>query len=126
MPQIETWSHLPAAVRAHLVERMHDRKINLDDLNQLRLTSPANSDRVILGKERNLSPRKTPMAKAAGMTCAITNPLEEDIRQAILAADVMMGHEKKSLPCRLEQNSIRPITRECHFAVAFVAVWWCR
>jgi hypothetical protein len=37
MPQIETWSHLPAAVRAHLVERMHDRKITLQDLNQLRV-----------------------------------------------------------------------------------------
>jgi hypothetical protein len=37
MPQIETWSRLPAAVRAHLVERMHDRKISLEDLNQLRL-----------------------------------------------------------------------------------------
>ncbi len=31
------------------------------------------------------------MAIAAGMTCAITNPLEEHIRKAILAADVMMG-----------------------------------
>ena len=37
MPQIETWSHLPAALRAHLVERMHDRKISLQDLNQLRV-----------------------------------------------------------------------------------------
>src|ERR1700730_5601110 len=37
MPQIESWSHLPAAVRAHLVERMHDRKISLQDLNQLRV-----------------------------------------------------------------------------------------
>ena len=37
MPQIETWAHLPAAVRAHLVERMHDRKVSLQDLNQLRL-----------------------------------------------------------------------------------------
>jgi hypothetical protein len=37
MPQIETWSRLPTAVRAHLVERMHDRKISLEDLNQLRL-----------------------------------------------------------------------------------------
>jgi hypothetical protein len=37
MPQIETWSRLPAAVRAHLVERMHDRKVSLEDLNQLRL-----------------------------------------------------------------------------------------
>jgi hypothetical protein len=37
MPQIETWSRLPAAVRDHLVERMHDRNIGLQDLNQLRL-----------------------------------------------------------------------------------------
>jgi len=37
MPQIERWSGLPAAIRDHLVERMHDRNINLDDLNQLRL-----------------------------------------------------------------------------------------
>jgi 5-methyltetrahydrofolate--homocysteine methyltransferase len=31
------------------------------------------------------------MAIAAGMTCAITNPLEEHIRKAILAANVLMG-----------------------------------
>lgn len=37
MPQIETWSRLPAALRDHLVERMRDRNINLHDLNQLRL-----------------------------------------------------------------------------------------
>ena len=37
MPQIETWSRLPAAIRDHLVERMHDRSISLVDLNQLRL-----------------------------------------------------------------------------------------
>jgi hypothetical protein len=37
MPQIETWSRLPPAVRDHLVDRMRDRKISLDDLNQLRL-----------------------------------------------------------------------------------------
>jgi len=37
MPQIETWSRLPAAVRDHLVERMHDRNISLEDLNQLRV-----------------------------------------------------------------------------------------
>lgn len=34
------------------------------------------------------------MAIGAGMTCAITNPLEEEIRRAILAADVMMGHDE--------------------------------
>jgi 5-methyltetrahydrofolate--homocysteine methyltransferase len=33
------------------------------------------------------------MAIAAGMTCAITNPVEPEIKQAILAADVFMGHD---------------------------------
>ena len=33
------------------------------------------------------------MAIGAGMTSAITNPLEEEIKSTILAADVMMGHD---------------------------------
>jgi 5-methyltetrahydrofolate--homocysteine methyltransferase len=33
------------------------------------------------------------MAIGAGMTCAITNPLEGEIRQAILAADVLSGRD---------------------------------
>jgi 5-methyltetrahydrofolate--homocysteine methyltransferase len=33
------------------------------------------------------------MAIAAGMPCAITNPLEHEIRNAIYAADVLMGHD---------------------------------
>jgi len=37
MQQIETWSRLPPAVRDHLIERMRDRKISVDDLNRLRL-----------------------------------------------------------------------------------------
>jgi hypothetical protein len=37
MPQIETWFRLPQAIRQHLIERMHDRKISLDDLNRLRI-----------------------------------------------------------------------------------------
>ena len=37
MPQIETWSQLPSAIRGHLVIRMRDRNISLDDLNHLRL-----------------------------------------------------------------------------------------
>jgi hypothetical protein len=37
MPQIETWSRLPTALREHLVERMHDRNISLPDLNKLRV-----------------------------------------------------------------------------------------
>jgi 5-methyltetrahydrofolate--homocysteine methyltransferase len=34
------------------------------------------------------------MAIAAGLTCAITNPLEEAIRKVVRAADVMMGHDE--------------------------------
>lgn len=37
MPQLESWSRLPPAVREHLIERMRDRRISLNDLNQLRL-----------------------------------------------------------------------------------------
>jgi hypothetical protein len=37
MPQIDSWSRFPQAVRDHLIERMRDRKINLNDLNQLRI-----------------------------------------------------------------------------------------
>lgn len=33
------------------------------------------------------------MAIAAGMTCAITNPLEKSIRTAVYAADVLMGND---------------------------------
>jgi 5-methyltetrahydrofolate--homocysteine methyltransferase len=34
------------------------------------------------------------MAIGAGMTCAITNAIEPEIHTAILAADVMMGHDE--------------------------------
>lgn len=37
MPQIELWSGLPATIRDHLIERMRDRNITLEDLNQLRI-----------------------------------------------------------------------------------------
>ncbi len=37
MPKIGSWSRLPQAVRDHLVERVRDRKIGVDDLNRLRL-----------------------------------------------------------------------------------------
>jgi hypothetical protein len=37
MPKIETWSQFPSALRDHLIARMHDRNIGLEDLNRLRL-----------------------------------------------------------------------------------------
>ena len=33
------------------------------------------------------------MAIAAGMTSAITNPLHDEVMQAVMGADVMMGHD---------------------------------
>lgn len=37
MPKIATWDKLPVAVRQHLIDRMRDRSIGLEDLNKLRL-----------------------------------------------------------------------------------------
>ena len=37
MPHIEGWSGLPAGTREHLAERIRDRNISIDDLNQLRI-----------------------------------------------------------------------------------------
>jgi hypothetical protein len=44
MPRIETWDKLPAATRQHLIDRMHDRSIDIADLNQLRLWIEAKPD----------------------------------------------------------------------------------
>jgi len=38
-----------------------------------------------------------PMLIAAGMTAAITNPLEAEIKQAILAADALMGNDENCM-----------------------------
>jgi 5-methyltetrahydrofolate--homocysteine methyltransferase len=37
------------------------------------------------------------MAIAHGLTSAITNPVEESIKQAILAADMLAGHDENCL-----------------------------
>lgn len=37
MTRIERWPRIPAAIRDHLVERMRDRNLSLEDLNQLRV-----------------------------------------------------------------------------------------
>lgn len=36
MTQVASWSQIPAGIRQHLVQRMHDRKIGLEDMNRLR------------------------------------------------------------------------------------------
>ncbi len=37
MPRIERWDNLPVGVRQHLIDRMRDRAITIEDLNRLRL-----------------------------------------------------------------------------------------
>lgn len=37
MPRIARWDGFPLAIREHLIERMRDRSISVDDLNRLRL-----------------------------------------------------------------------------------------
>ena len=44
MPRIETWGNLPAGVRRHLIERMHERAISIADLNCLRLWIDSNPE----------------------------------------------------------------------------------
>jgi 5-methyltetrahydrofolate--homocysteine methyltransferase len=38
-----------------------------------------------------------PLAMAAGLTCAITNPLEAQVRRAILAGDLLLGHDEYAM-----------------------------
>ena len=49
------------------------------------------------------------MAIGAGLTSAITNPLEEEIRKAILAANVMMNHDEN---CQAWLTAHRPTSEE--------------
>jgi len=37
VPKIESWSRFPPGIQNHLIQRMRDRNITLEDLNQLRL-----------------------------------------------------------------------------------------
>jgi len=38
-----------------------------------------------------------PLAMHAGLTCAITNPLEAHVRRAILAGDLLLGHDEYAM-----------------------------
>ena len=44
MPKISGWSELPSTIRNHLVERMRDRLIGIEDLNRLRVWIESNPD----------------------------------------------------------------------------------
>jgi len=47
-----------------------------------------------LPNRKSINATFIPMLMAAGMTSAITNPLESEIKQAILAADALMGNDE--------------------------------
>ncbi len=38
-----------------------------------------------------------PLAMHAGLTCAITNPLVADVRRAVLAGDLLLGHDEYAM-----------------------------
>lgn len=38
-----------------------------------------------------------PVAMRAGLTCAITNPLIEDVRKAVMASDLLLGHDEYAM-----------------------------
>ena len=38
-----------------------------------------------------------PVAMHAGLTCAITNPLINDVRKAVLASDLLLGHDEYAM-----------------------------
>ena len=38
-----------------------------------------------------------PLAMAAGLTCAITNPMVPEVRRAVLAGDLLLGHDEYAM-----------------------------
>jgi 5-methyltetrahydrofolate--homocysteine methyltransferase len=70
----------------HLLRRLHDElKVNT--------TCGASNFSFGLPNRRGMSAAFLPMMIGAGMTSAIMNPLHPEDRQAILGADVVMGHD---------------------------------
>jgi hypothetical protein len=44
MPRLEQWANFPKKLRQHLIQRMADRSITIEDLNQLRLWVESNPE----------------------------------------------------------------------------------
>jgi hypothetical protein len=44
MPKLEQWANFPKKLRQHLIQRMADRSITIEDLNQLRLWVETNPE----------------------------------------------------------------------------------
>ena len=61
------------------------------------------------------------MAIGAGMTSAITSPLHAEVMQAVLGADVMMGHDPDCANWLRNTASRRPVGRSASAATAVAA-----
>lgn len=70
----------------HLVRRLH---------YELRVNTTCGASNVSFGlpNRNGINSAFLTMAIAAGMTSAITSPLHAEVMQAVLGADVMMGHD---------------------------------
>jgi 5-methyltetrahydrofolate--homocysteine methyltransferase len=52
------------------------------------------------------------MAIAAGMPCAITNPIEAEIKRSIMAADLLMGHDEDCMAWVMANRDSEPKTAD--------------
>ena len=50
-----------------------------------------------LPERRLLNAAWLPVAMRAGLTCAITNPLIEEVRQSVLASNLLLGHDEYAM-----------------------------
>jgi 5-methyltetrahydrofolate--homocysteine methyltransferase len=64
--------------------------------NELRVNTTCGASNISFGlpNRKGLNPTFLAMAIAAGMTSAITNPLEPSLMQAVLGANVIMDHDE--------------------------------
>jgi len=70
----------------HLLRRLQD---------ELKVNTTCGASNVSFGlpNRNGINAAFLPMAVASGLTSAITNPLRPEVAQAVLGADVMMGHD---------------------------------
>ena len=64
-------------------------------LNELKVNTTCGASNVSFGlpNRNGINSAFLTMAMGAGMTSAITSPLHAEVMQAVLGADVMMGHD---------------------------------
>src|SRR5258708_14863906 len=83
-----------------------DRTCGVITLETMRLIRASLGNNMICGASNvsfGLPDRATvnaaflPLAMNAGLTCAITNPLVPEVRRAVLAGDLLLGHDEYAM-----------------------------